>query len=178
MAVIAPVGPDRTAVIPQEGQRNYAEVGSLGLQLSRRLGLPVLAHEVSDSDVVLLHVFRQGKRVHRYVSDLGMLADPVETDEGMMFEVDGVRYSEEALPQGPVGDDPAAIEPFGVGTVDLRWLANALYGREGEGTRIFAEQLHMEIIEALNLKPDLLTRAFRHTDVSDLANAELIDQAG
>jgi hypothetical protein len=176
VAVIAPVGPGRTAVILQEGRWNYADVGRLALDLSGRFGFTILTHEVGDSDVVFLDVFQHGRRIHRYVSDLGMLGSPIETDEGIMVEIDGVLYPDDAasLPRGPRGDDPEVFVPFGVGTVDQARLATALRGELDEDTMLFAEQRHWKIIEALNLEAAPLTRAFRHTSPSELNEAELV----
>jgi hypothetical protein len=61
---------------------------------------------------------------------------------------------------------------FGVGTVDQTVLGAALRGEGGDFT--FAEDQHWKILEALNLEPTALTRAFRSVELPDLPGAVLV----
>jgi hypothetical protein len=167
--LVMPVGVGRTAVILREGEWGWADVDGI----AARLGLPVLTHVVLDSDAVILTEYREGKRLHEYVSDQAVLVDWFVDDDGATkFRVGGVEYPEDApSPKGPSGADPAVLAPFGTGNVDLERLGACLRGELGLGPFVMAEWQHRMILEALNLDPRCLMTAFRHAAHADLPGA-------
>ncbi len=114
---LVPVGPQRVALLPREGDRGYADVHSMAHLLGARLEGPVLTNEVSTSDRIVMGVFEQGRLIHEYVADR---SDPASA----------------------VGADPAAFVPFGVGQVDPHRLGAALRGEFEGGNQPPAEFQH------------------------------------
>jgi len=176
-------GPDRTAVLPREDDFGYADTERMGRWISRRFGHPTLGNVLIDSDVVVLCAFRAGEQIHQYVSEQSMLVDWFMDDQDRSrFRIGDVDQPEDAVPPtGPLGTDPDALAPFGVGEVDRERLRAALEGDvdrtlraalDGEdpdwlrsaldATPIWAELQHRLILEALNLDPAGLTTAFRY----------------
>jgi hypothetical protein len=177
-AIVAPVGLERTALLPREGAYNVADVDDLGCYLSGTCGFSVLAHSLYDSDLLSLYVYRGGECVHEYQSEMAYLGTPFEDDDGeMKVELGGVLYDpdDESLPSGPCGADPEAFASFGTGDVDLDRLGALLRG-EGldKDEQMFAESRHWAVAQALNLQPAPLTEAYRHAKVSDYPGAVLV----
>jgi hypothetical protein len=177
-AIVAPVGRERTALLPREGAYNVADVDDLARYLSGTCGFSVLAHSLYDSDLLSLYVYRGGECVHEYQSEMAYLGTPFEDDDGeMKVELGGVLYDpdDESLPSGPGGADPEVFVPFGTGDVDLDRLGALLRG-EGldEDEQVFAESRHWAVAQALNLQPAPLTEAYRHANVSDYPGAVLV----
>jgi hypothetical protein len=175
--LVVSAGPDRTAVIPQGDHRGYIDPAALARLVSGRTGRPALSNEVSDSDVVLMHAFRDGRLTHEYVSDESMLVDWfIDADGTTKFRIGDVEYPAEApYPRGPRGADAAMLAPFGVAPVDLDRLGAALRG-EFDGNERFAEIQHNAILRAMNLDPRGLTAAFRSTRIDDLPGAVSISE--
>jgi hypothetical protein len=171
-ALLAPAGEGRVAVLPFEGDHSVADSDGVAELISARLGLDAVSNVVHDSDVVLLNVYRGGRRVHRYVSDQSMLVDWFIDDDGEgRFRLGGVEQPVGTpYPTGPLGADPAVFAPFGIPPVDLDLLAAALTGSD-EDDWPFAEEQHRAILRALNLQPNTLAIAYRHTTRFDLPNA-------
>lgn len=177
-AIVAPVGAERTAVLPREGAYNMADVDGLGRYLSGTCGFSVLVHTLFDSDLLSLYVYRGGESVHEYQSDVAYLGQPFEDADGeMKVKFGGVLYDsdDESLPSGPCGADPEVFAPFGAGDVDLDRFGALLRG-DGldEDQQVFAESRHWAVAEALNLQPTALTTAYRHAMVSDYPGAVLV----
>jgi hypothetical protein len=129
---LVPVGPGRTAVLPREPDVD---------EIARDAGVPALTNEVFDSGLILMRVYRDGRRRHEYVSDRAAWTDP------------------------------AMFGPFAVGPVNMSRLGAALRGEFfGRGPR-FAEFQHRLILKALNLEPRPLTTAFRWARAEDLPGA-------
>lgn len=168
-AWLVPAGADRVAVMPQEGDYDYADTVTLAERVSRE-GYPALSNDVHDSDVVIMTAFRDGREVHRYASDQAMLVDWfIDDDDVCRFRIGEVEYPAGApAPQGPLGADPDALAPFGVGTVDLSRLGAALRGEFQGQQRVFAEFQHRLILNAMNLDPRGLTLAYRWARAEDL----------
>lgn len=157
-ALLVPAGPDRTAVLPREGDYDTADSHGVAASLSADLKVDALSQQVVDSDLVVLDLYRHGEHVFRYVSD------PVVHAE----------YSDQPVP--PPADPAAeaaaaaaALAPIGSGHVDLATLAATL--RTDRTGRLFAEAVHEEILTALNLDPTAATLAFRWAVSEDLAGA-------
>lgn len=173
-AWVLPAAPGRVAVLPREDEYGYAHVDQLAASLTAPTGGEALTNVVFDSDVVLMNVYRAGRRVHEYVSDQAMLVDWFIDDDGeSRFRMGGVEYPASApTPSGPSGADPDALAPFGVDPIDLARLGAVLRGElSNEDERLFAEQHHRSILLALNLDPSGLTTAFRWTGPGDLPGA-------
>jgi hypothetical protein len=167
-AVVVPLADERVAVLPEEGERDSAPVRSIGADLSVRLGRPTLAMYVFDSDLVRCYVISDGETVHTYISDAEMLVEMFEDDDGRFHPmIDNVVYPVDfEIPEGPIGDDPAAFAPFAAGPPDLDAVGTALRGvnDEDDAPYLMAEDQHWAIIEALGLPPQALTTAYRHCD--------------
>ncbi|MEU4620571.1 hypothetical protein AB0G04_11415 [Actinoplanes sp. NPDC023801] len=167
-AVVVPLAAERVAVIPDEGDRDSAPVQSIGEDLSLRLGRPALAMYVFDSHLIHCYVIHDGETVHTYVSDVEMLVETFEDDDGQFRQrIGDVVYPVGfEFPTGPIGDDPAVFAPFAAGPLDLGAVGAALRGEDDEGNdlRWRAEQQHWAIIDALGLAPQALTTAYRHCD--------------
>lgn len=177
-AIVAPVGVERTAILPREGAYHVAEVDDLARYLSGTCGFSVLVHSLYDSDLLSLYVYRGGECVHEYQSDRAFLGTPFEDEDNeMKVELGGVLYDpdDESLPSGPCGADPEVFVPFGTGDVAIDRLGALLRG-EGldEDEQAFAESRHWAVAEALNLQPAPLTAAYRHAKVSDYPGAVLV----
>jgi hypothetical protein len=170
---LVPVGPARTALLPQEGDGDYADVRQLARLLSGDAGIVALSNDVVDSDAVIMAAYRDGSLVHEYVSDQAMLVDWFIDDEGnSRFRLVDVEYPVDTpAPRGPAGADPVALAPFGIGTVDLDRLGAALRGEFGGSGPVFAEFQHRLILKAMNLDPRPLTTGFRWADPDDLPGA-------
>jgi hypothetical protein len=162
-AFLAPAGVGRTAVMPREGEADYADTSGLARFVSRRYGYPALTNVVADSDVVLMRVYRDGRRVHEYVSDTAMLVDWFIDDNGeTRFRIDDVEFPPEATaPSGPSGADPAWLVEFGLGDVDDDRLGAVMRGESSGGRPASAEDWHRQILDALHLDPRGLTTAYR-----------------
>jgi len=178
-AVVVPLADERVAVLPQEGDWDTAPVRSIGKALSVRLGRPMLAMYVFDSDLIRCYVIRDGETVHTYISDAEMLVEMYEDDDGQFHPmIDNVIYPVDfKVPEGPIGDDPAALAPFAVGPLDPDAVGAALRGEidEGEAPRLMAEAQHWAIIDALGLPPQALTTAYRHCDPADFPAAVVLE---
>jgi hypothetical protein len=177
-AIVAPVGVERTALLPREGAYNIVDVDDLGRYLSGTCGFSVLAHCLYDSDLLSLYVYRGGECVHEYQSEMAYLGTPFEDDDGQLkVTLGGVVYDSEgeSLPSGPCGADPEVFASFGNGDVDLDRLGALLRGEDlDEDEQVFAESRHWAVAEALNLQPAALTAAYRHAKVSDYPGAVLV----
>ncbi|MFC5911704.1 hypothetical protein, partial [Streptacidiphilus monticola] len=142
--------------------------------LSSAAGLRVLVHSVHDSDLLTLRVYEGGEVAHRYYSDISCLGEAIEDENGEIhIRCAGRVYGlDEPRPQGAEGADARVLAPFGVGSVNLERLGSLLSG-EGldDEQKLFAEERHWAIVEALNLQPAALTSAYRHANVSDYAGA-------
>lgn len=158
-ALLVPVGPDRTAVLPREDDHSSADSDGVAKALSADLKVDALSQVVFDSDIVILGLYRGGERVFRYVSDPAMLASlddkPVPPPS--------------ADPAGDAATAAAALAPLGVGPVDLARLAATL--RTDRDGFVMAEAWHEEILTALNLDPTGATMAFRWAISADLPGA-------
>jgi hypothetical protein len=134
---------------------------------------PALSNEVIDSDAVVMAAYRDGRLVHEYVSDQAMLVDWFVDDEGRSrFRLGDREYPGDApTPTGAAGADPAALAPYGTGTVDLDRLGAALRGEFTGTGPVLAEFQHRLILKALNLDPRPLTTAFRWADPAELPGA-------
>jgi hypothetical protein len=177
-AIVAPVGVERTAVLPREGAYNVADIDGLGRYLSGTCGFSVLVHSLCDSDLLSLYVYSGGESVHEYQSDVAHVGQPFKDADGEMKVVfDGVPFDfdDDSQPSGPRGADPGVFAPFGTGDVDPGRLGALLRG-EGleEDQQVFAESRHWAIAEALNLQPAPLTSAYRHAKASDFSGAVLV----
>jgi hypothetical protein len=188
-ALLLPAGPDRTAVIPREGDGGYADAYGLAEQIAAVHGFAALSQSLVDSDVLIMHAHRSGEPVHRYVSQPAMLAQAFEESDGTFsFHLDGVTYAAgQPIPSDPIGADPTVLAPFSTGQVDLDRLGAALRGHrdrldtdhdadhdadhDESGPPVFAEDQHEEILAALNLDPRGLTIAFRWAVSADLPGA-------
>jgi hypothetical protein len=174
-AWLMPAGADRTAVIPREGEYSYADPCRLAKTLSADLHTAALSNEVFDSDVVTLTAFRDGEQVHRFVSAQEIGLEWIVDDSGpatvVGFVLDGIEYSLDTVeaPSGPSGAEPEPLAAFGVGTVDRARLGAVLRGEFPEDERLFAEDWHAMILEAMNLDQRGLTIAFRWVRPADLA---------
>jgi hypothetical protein len=164
--------------LPDEGDRDSAPVRSIGAELSVRLGRPTLAMCVFDSDLIRCYVIRDGETVHTYISDVEMLVEMFEDDDGQFHPViDNVVYPVDfPIPEGPIGDDPEAFAPFAAGAPDLDAVGTALRGDgdEDDAPHRMAEGQHWGIIEALGLPPQALTTAYRHCDPADFPAAVVL----
>ncbi|MEU0559541.1 hypothetical protein [Dactylosporangium sp. NPDC006015] len=164
-AWVVPAAAGRVAVLPREGEHGVADVDGLARSVSARLRTPVVSHVVVDSDAVLITVYRDGDRIHEYVSDRAALAGRYTGDGSET----GVRFG---------GADPGVFAPFGVGSVDLDRLGVTLRGEFGTGTKVFAEFQHRLIVKAMNLDPAGLTTAFRWARQEDLPGAVRVKPVG
>jgi hypothetical protein len=178
--LVMPAGAGRTAVIPKEGHSGYVDPANLAKLVSARAGFRALSNEVSDSDVLLMYAFHDGRLTHEYVSDQAMLVDWFIDDDGTTrFRLGDIEYPADAsYPQGPRGADAAMFTPFGVAPLDLSRLGAALRGENEGGGRLSPEAQHVAILSALNLDPRSLTAAFRWTRVDDLPGAVRIKDLG
>jgi hypothetical protein len=162
-AFLAPAGPGRTAVMPREGEADYADTSGLARFVSRRFGYPALTNVVADSDVVLMRVYRNGRRVHEYVSDTAMLVDWfIDEDGRTRFRIDDMEFPVDATaPSGPSGADPAWLVDFGLGEVDPDHLGAVMRGDAIGERPMPAHDWHRQILDVLNLDPRGLTIAYR-----------------
>ncbi|GAA0954567.1 hypothetical protein [Virgisporangium aurantiacum] len=158
-ALLVPAGPDRTAVLPSEGDHDFVDPGSVAEALSADLKVDALAQVVFDSDLIFLDLYRGGERIFEYVSDPAMRAS-----------LDGEPAPPpSADPAGDAAFAAAALAPLGVGQVDLAMLAATL--RTDQDGWVFAEAWHAEILTVLNLDPTAATMAFRWAVSEDLPGA-------
>jgi hypothetical protein len=171
-------GPQRSAILPREGDGDYVDVRRLAKLLSSKVG-PALSNEVVDSDAVVMAAYRDGRLVHEYVSDQAMLVDWFIDDDGRSrFRIGDREYpADSPTPRGPAGADPGALAPYGIAPVDLDRLGAALRGEFAGAGPVFAEFQHRLILKALNLDPRPLTTAFRWADPAELPGAVRITQA-
>ncbi|WP_432824442.1 hypothetical protein [Dactylosporangium sp. CA-092794] len=178
-AWVVPAAAGRVAVLPREHEYNTADVDRLARSVSATLRTSVLSNIVFDSDVVFINVYRNGDRIHEYVSERAALVDWFIDDNGeAKFRLGDVEYSADAeYPKGPGGADPDVFAPFGVGSVDLDRLGVTLRGEFGADERIFAEFLHRLIMKAMNLDPAGLTTSFRWARQDDLPGAVRVKPA-
>ena len=106
-----------------------------------------------------------------------MLAEWFMDDDGeFKVRIDGVVHpADAAVPNGPIGDDPEAFAPFGVGAVDREQLLAALRGKYASPDlpRVRAEVQHWNIVTALNLAPEPMTVGFRHVEESGLSGVRV-----
>lgn len=171
-ALIVPVADSRVAVIPREDALGVAHLRSIAGPVSTQLNCPVLTSVVFDSDVVQCQVFQDGSHAHRYVSNLAMIVEWFEDDDGQFKpRLDGKVLPPDQLPEGPLGDDAAAFAPFSAGTPNLDSVAAALRNVDGYE---FAEDQHAAIMRSLGLPPDALTVAFRHIRPDQFPSAVLV----
>jgi len=173
--LVMPAGPDRVAVMPREGDYDYADTRTIAQMISGRYGFATLSNRVYDSEVVYLDAYRDGHLWHAYLSDQSILVEWFLDDDGNpKFRFDGIEHPPEGpAPTGALGADPNALAPYGVGNIDLDRLAAALRGPD-EDEYLMAEHQHWLILEALNLDPRGLTTAYRHTGSVTLPGAEPI----
>ncbi|GAB3854324.1 hypothetical protein ACFPIJ_61110 [Dactylosporangium cerinum] len=161
-AVVIPIVEDRVAVLPHTDRYGVAEVRPIAVAVSERLRCPVLTSMVFDSDVITCWVYHDGRPTHRYVSDLAMIIEPFEDDDGVFrSQLDGrVIPDGEPLPSGPLGADPTAFTPFAVGAPDLDRIVAALLGSRDRDGHVWAEWQHQAIIESLGLPPAALAEGY------------------
>jgi hypothetical protein len=176
VAVVVPLADERVAVLPEEGEWDTAPVRSIGADLSVRLGRPALAMYVFDSDLVRCYVIRDGETVHTYISNAAMLVEMFEDDDGQFHPmIDNVVYPVDfEIPEGPIGDDPAAFAPFAAGPPDLDAIAAALRD-QGDYAYVMAEIQHEAIIEALGLPSQALTTGYRHCNPAHFPSAVVLE---
>lgn len=177
-AVVVPLTEERVAVLPDEGDRDSAPVVSIGADLSVRLGRPTLATYVFDSVLVRCHVIHEGMATHTYTSHAEMLVEMFEDEDGQFHPmIDDVVYPVDfEIPQGPIGDDPAAFSPFAGGRPDLNAVGDALRA-EIDGRKaphLTGEDQHRAIVEALGLPSQALSTAYRHCDPADFPGAVVL----
>ncbi|MET7403789.1 hypothetical protein ABZS66_61000 [Dactylosporangium sp. NPDC005572] len=121
----------------------------LAMDITERTGRPAFTTFVFDSDVVECRMYAGGARVHRYVSDIGMLVETFEDEDGVFRSVlDGRVLADGESPSGPIGADPLWFMPFAIGEVDPEDVRAALLARK-EYT--FAEEHHDAILNSLGL---------------------------
>ncbi|MFF5225263.1 hypothetical protein [Dactylosporangium sp. NPDC000521] len=151
-------------MIPREDSYDVADLRPIAVAVSRLLGCAVLTSVVFDSDLVECWVYRDGERVHRYMSEVGAAVEWFEDDDGeFKASFDGVVIADgEPVPQRPLGVDAAAFTSFVDGTPDTEQIEAALRGAED---RLPAELQHRVIIESLGLPPEALTLGARHVDL-------------
>ena len=169
--LIARIAAARTAVVPTETYGGAADIESTAEEISGICRCEVLAHRVYDSDVLTMYVYRDGLRVHRYVSEIGALGEVFEDHDGVMkIEVDGVVYreSDPARPKGPIGADPQAFLPFAFGEARSEAITAAL---ASDGYAGNAEGRHRDFLRALELDSVLLREAYDHLDASEVIGA-------
>jgi hypothetical protein len=106
-----------------------------------------------------MDVYRRGRRVHEYVSDVAMLPDGPSGEHR------------------PRGAEPAVFAPLGVGSIDNAQLGAALRGEFAGDGPMFAEFQHRLILKAMNLEPRALTTAFRWARKEDLPGAVRVQPA-
>jgi hypothetical protein len=160
-ALVIEAAPGRVAVIPKEDARwGVADVVTVATLLSGRHGLAVLVHDLYDSEVLTLRIYEHGVVTHEYVSEMRHVGHVEETGEGFFRVVDGTSYrlDDPAAPSGPRGADPDRLTAFGVGAIDRDRLGRLLVSAD---QYVFANEMHAEVIKALNLDPIPLTTAYR-----------------
>lgn len=145
--------PDRSI----EGNNSFALAGPI----SERLGMPVLATFVYDSDTLEMEVSRDGTLVHSYHS----WPDVNGTEDS-----DGEEFDPWAKPE-PIGADPTAFLDFAVGPVDHSLLASALANdpvdpadRDVDGLAsgyVWAQAQHHDVLKALGHPDHVLNLAHR-----------------
>ncbi|MEV0564883.1 hypothetical protein [Dactylosporangium sp. NPDC050588] len=172
-AVVVPVADRRVAVVPREGDYDVADVRPVAAAVSGQLRCPVLVSEVSDSDLVVCLVYRDGHRVHRYVSKVQMAVEWFEDDDGRFrAELDGEVLPDGApVPQGPAGADPAAFAVFAADVADPDRIGVALRGEADPEDLVFAERHHESIMRSLGLPTAALTVGYRHLAVDRFPGA-------
>ncbi|MEV0128561.1 hypothetical protein AB0H83_08840 [Dactylosporangium sp. NPDC050688] len=178
-AWVVPAAAGRVAVLPREDAYDRADADGLARLLSATLRTRVLSSTVIDSDAVFMAVYRDGDRIHEYVSERAVLVDWFIGDNGAPgFRLGGVEYPADAeYPTGPGGADPGVFAPLGVGPVDLDRLGVTLRGEFGTDGKVFAEFQHRLIVKAMNLDPAGLTTAFRWARQEDLPGAVRVKPA-
>ncbi len=134
-------GPQRSAILPREGDDDYVDVRRLAKLLSTKVG-PALSNEAVDSDAVVMAAYRDGRLVHEYVSDQAMLVDWFIDDDGRSrFRLGDREYPADApTPRGPAGADPHTLAPYGIAPVDLDRLGAALHGEFAGATGSVSDQ--------------------------------------
>jgi hypothetical protein len=167
-AFVVPAAPGRIAVIPKEEQAGgVADVATIAALLSGRHGLPVLVHDMYDSDLLSLWVYEQGVVVHEYISEMGHVGEVEETNSGFVRVIDGVTYApDDKGPVGPRGADPDKLVPFGVGTIDRERLGRLL---KSAPDWVYAHEMHVAIAMALNLAPDPLITDYHWVERGEVA---------
>ncbi|MEV6925638.1 hypothetical protein AB0M46_14215 [Dactylosporangium sp. NPDC051485] len=178
-AWVLPAASGRAAVLPREGPHNHADADGLARAISATLHTAAMSNVVFDSDVVLINIYRNGNRVHEYVSEREMLVDWfIDENDEPKFRLGGVEYPADAeYPKGPGGANPQIFAPLGVGPMDLDRLGATLRGDFGTDGQVFAEFQHRLIMKALNLDPTGLTTAFRWARPEDLPGAVRVKPA-
>ena len=167
-AYVATVASGRMAVIPKGDPRwNVADVAPIAVLLSGGHGLPVLAHDMYDSDRLSLWIYEHGVITHEYVSDMASVGRVEETSEEFVRTVDGVTYAldDPSAPRGPRGAAPDQLARFGVGTIDYVRLGELLASSRDW---VFANEMHAAIAEVLNLDPGPLTVAYHWIEGGDV----------
>jgi len=172
IAVVADVGPDRIAVIPDEDQLNGADHTDIAECLSRAGGR-VLAHAVADSDTLFMSVYDDGRLRHDYVSEMANIGTPQETDAGLIRVINGVAYTEDDpnAPRGPHGADPEPFLRFGIGDIDRHELRRLL---RSAPNYVFADDLHHDILTALNLATEPMTTSYRQLENLEVGLADAV----
>ena len=162
--LLASVAANLTVLAPTDEYSGVVDIEPMAEDLSRACACRVLAHSVYDSDVLMLTVYRNGERIHRYVSEAGALGEVFEDGDGLMkIEFEGVVYleSDPARPQGPRGVDARAFLPFAADETDPDAVTRIL---AGDGYAVKAEILHDAFLKALHLDSPLLRDCARHLD--------------
>jgi hypothetical protein len=173
-AYVATAATGRIAVIPKGDPRwNVVDLTPIAVLLSGPLGLPVLAHDMYDSDRLALWIFQRGVITHEYISDMASVGNVDETGEGFTRTVDGVTYglNDSNAPRGPRGADPDKLAPFGVGTIDKARLGALLVSA---ADWVFANELHAAIAEALNLDPNPLMVAYHWFERGEIEQLDAV----
>jgi hypothetical protein len=158
-AIVVPVVEDRVAVVPRGDKYGVADLRPIAVAVSGWLHCPVRTTDVFDSDAVICGVYHDGRRTHRYVSEVGMLVETFEDDDGeFRSRFDGrIIPDGEPFPCGALGADATAFAPFAVGAADLDRIRAALLASRDEHGHVPAEWHHRTIMESLGLPPAALT---------------------
>jgi hypothetical protein len=179
-AVVVPVADRRVVVVPREGDYDVADVRSVAAAVSEQLRCAALVSEVTASDLVVCLVYRDGHRMHRYVSKVQMTVEWFEDDDGRFrAQLDGEVLPDGApVPQGPAGADPAVFAVFAAGVADLDRIGVALRGEADPDDLAFAERHHESIMQSLALPTAALTVGYRHLAVDRFHDALRITGRG
>ena len=151
-AVVAELGPDRWAVVPEvrHGVSSAAFVASLISEATGGLGA---SFRVYEPELLAITVYTGGSAVHSYYSEQGhTVTNWDENDEPFLIDQLGRAYAvDEPRPHGPYGADPAPFIALADGSpVDTAGLAAVLNGSADATAR------HHEVLRHLGLDVPVL----------------------